>query len=85
VYNNVATNAEATACAATRRSIESAYQMYRAAGNSDTTDISKLVPGYLAEAPKCPGGGTYTLNSNGTVTCSEHNSAASSSSSSSSR
>lgn len=65
--------ADAAACTANRRLIDSAIQQYYGMEEVYPTSLQQLVPGYLESIPSCPGGGTYTLT--GTrVICSLHGS-----------
>jgi len=75
IYNNVTDDAQKKACAANERTLEGAVAMYQAAnGGQKPTSLDALVQGGFIEAvPTCPVDGTskYTLNSNGTVSCSK--------------
>jgi len=63
--------AEATACAANRKTISAAARQYQAVEGDYPNSIQQMVPGYLKSMPVCPSGGTYTLQGS-TVTCSVH-------------
>lgn len=65
--------AEATACAANRKTISSAVQQYYNFEGTYPTSIQVLVPDYLMSVPVCPSGGRYTLQGS-SVTCSVHGS-----------
>lgn len=70
-------NAKIQACKATQRTIASAASIYEAstgaqpvaAATGDNIDVL-VTHGELAERPVCPDGGTYTLSTAGTVSCS---------------
>jgi uncharacterized protein YceK len=65
--------ADSAACAANRRTIESALQQYSAFEGKKATSIQQLVPKYVQSMPVCPAGGTYSIQGS-TVTCSIHGS-----------
>mgnify|MGYP001156506909 FL=1 len=69
VYNSVTGTAEANACKANQRTIESAIMQWYADGsNSGDPDMSALVGKYLVEEPKCRGK-SYDINGTNPVTC----------------
>lgn len=65
--------AEATSCAANRKTISAAAQQYYNFEGTYPASIQVLVPDYLMSVPVCPSGGRYTLQGS-TVTCSVHGS-----------
>jgi len=74
IYNNVTGDAQKKACAANERTLEGAVAMYQAANGGkmpDNLDLNELVTkGFIEAVPTCPVDGTsYTLKSNGTVSC----------------
>lgn len=67
--------AKERACEANIKAIEAAVAMYAADKNGSLPPaqdfLTELVnEGYLKQEPKCPLGGTYSLDTNGFVTCS---------------
>lgn len=64
--------AQIKACTATRHTMETAAAAIYAETGSYPADAAALGANatYFAKAPECPTGGDYTLNANGTVTCS---------------
>lgn len=70
VYNSVTGTAEANACKANQRTIESAImQWYADESNSgDPTTVNDLVGKYLVEEPKCRGK-SYVIDGTNPVTC----------------
>jgi type II secretion system protein G len=73
-YTNITNQAKKEACAANIRAIETAVTSYAAAnGGQIPAELSVLIENdYLKEEPRCPLTGTqkYTINRDGTVTCS---------------
>lgn len=69
VYNSVTDTAEANACKANQRTIESAIMQWYADGsNSGDPTIDDLVGKYLVEEPKCRGK-SYVIEGTKPVTC----------------
>lgn len=73
-YTRITTQAKVQACAANIKAIETAVASYEAAnGGQIPAELSVLIENdYLKEEPRCPLTGTqkYTINRDGTVTCS---------------
>lgn len=72
IYNNVTGDAQKKACAANERTLEGAVAMYQAAkGGAMPSSVNELVEeGFIEAEPTCPvDGSSYTLKSNGTVSC----------------
>ena len=69
VYNSVTGTAEANACKANQRTIESAImQWYADESNSGDPTMTDLVGKYLVEEPKCRGK-SYVIDGTKPVTC----------------
>jgi prepilin-type N-terminal cleavage/methylation domain-containing protein len=82
LYNNTVTKAQSEGCEAIKHTIGTQMEAYYLDHNytyPSTNHIDTLVTAkYLKQAPKCPGGGNYTVTiTNGipVVSCSEHDSA----------
>lgn len=89
VYASITSNAEKNACAANRRVIDAAILQWQVNNNvtvsEDATEpfadlikegnggFDELVPYYIKATPECPKDGTYLIDANGLVSCSEHN------------
>jgi hypothetical protein len=76
-FSAASANAQLKSCQANQRTIDGAVQVYRADTNQDAPSdyaaaMSVLVPEYLKVEPRCPGGGTYSFNSEGSAQCSVH-------------
>lgn len=74
VYNSATARAETSACDANKRIIDAAVLMWQMEQDNPSTEIPDSIEdlsGFFQETPKCPSGGTYTLDTNGT-TCSKH-------------
>ena len=72
IYNSTQENARLKACQSNLRTIDGAISQYQADGGdvSTLTDVGQLVPTYIKEVPKCPSGGTYSID-NGFAKCDE--------------
>jgi type IV pilus assembly protein PilA len=85
VFNSAKASAQKKSCFANERTVEGAFQTYRADQDDDTLSlanygavITALSPKYVKTAPQCNAGGTYALTttpatSTVTVSCSSHN------------
>lgn len=79
VYNISKAKAEASACQANLRMIDSAIQQYKFNNNiteglGDDFSLDKLKEYFSDGVPKCPSGGTYKVNTTaGYVTCNQEN------------
>ena len=79
VYNISKAKAEASACQANLRMIDSAIQQYKFNNNiteglGDDFSLDKLKEYFSDGVPKCPSGGTYKVNTTaGYVTCDKEN------------
>lgn len=54
VFNSARAAAERRSCFSNQRSIEGAYQTFRATTEASPTAIGDLVPNYIKENPTCP-------------------------------
>ena len=54
VFNIARDNAERRSCYANQRTIEGAYQTYRASTETSPANVAAMVPDFLKEAPDCP-------------------------------
>ena len=85
VFEAAKSAAQQRTCFANERTIDGAYENYRASGGAVATDLNSLIADltdvgnpYLAHWPKCPAGGTYSAlyavgNESVTLTCTLHN------------
>ena len=66
------TTAKENACKANISAIESAVQLYTYEEGKAPNSLDELTTNqkYLKEIPACPLGGTYSVDTNGIVTCS---------------
>ena len=78
VYNISKAKAEASACQANLRMIDSAIQQYMF--NNNITEglganfpLDNLKEYFSDGVPKCPSGGTYSVTTDGYVTCDKEN------------
>ena len=60
-----------TACTANRQVLETQIQMWMISHPGETPTIEKLKQA-KQNVPRCPSGGTYTIDSNYKVSCSKH-------------
>jgi prepilin-type N-terminal cleavage/methylation domain-containing protein len=80
VFNAARANAQAGACKSNMRTVDGAYQTYKAEYPAATfadfaalmaASPAGLVPDYIKATPTCPAGGAYTFTqATGTTTCS---------------
>jgi len=72
-YNNMTTRARIAACQANQRTLQTAVGMCYADTNAYPADLGAALALYLDNAAsiKCPSGGTYSLDANHKVQCSE--------------
>lgn len=73
IYNKTQENAKEKACKSNLRTIDVAIAQYQADGNPmNELKVSDLVSaGYLKKVPKCPSGGTYSIDNDGFAKCSK--------------
>ena len=78
LYNNTVKKAQTEGCEANKHTIQAQMEIYYLENDNNypTTVTTLHTEKYLKSDPKCPGGGTYTLETtvDGTpeVKCSEH-------------
>lgn len=76
-FSAAAANAQLKSCQANQRTIDGAVSTYVAATSQARPQdyagaMAAIVPDYIKVEPRCPGGGTYSFNNEGSAQCSVH-------------
>jgi prepilin-type N-terminal cleavage/methylation domain-containing protein len=66
-YRGAAENAQKLSCEANKKLISAQYDQYYIDHHAYPTEMNLLVGQYLKEEPKCPAGGTYTVDTSGSA------------------